>query len=73
MIGKHDAREAYDDGIIDEVVWIRRKYNLADSTCMTKATILQQLVEMMETEKRNYEIERSVHRNIYKIPEKSTM
>lgn len=34
--------ESYNDDIIDDVFWIRRAYNLADS--MTKATIIPQIV-----------------------------
>lgn len=32
------AREAYNDETIDDIVWIRRKYNLAGA--MTKAVAL---------------------------------
>lgn len=42
MIDVKAAREVYRDGVINDVVWIKRTYNLADST--GKATILRQLV-----------------------------
>lgn len=40
---------------------------------MMKATILPHLVEMMETGKRNYEIEQSGQMTIAKIPETSPL
>lgn len=67
IIEEKAAGEAYKDGIIDDVIWIRRKYDLANF--VTKATILPQLVEMMETRKRTYEIEQSVKISIEKIPD----
>lgn len=39
MVYVRAAREAYKDGIIDNMIWIRIKYNLADE--LTKAAILQ--------------------------------
>lgn len=38
MIFVKDARGTYNDDIIDDIIWIRRKFNLTDD--MTKAAIL---------------------------------
>lgn len=54
MIDVNSAREAHNDGIIDDIVWIRREFNMAVE--MTKATILPQLVEMREEGKLKYEL-----------------
>lgn len=47
MINVKAARETSNDGIIDENIWIYRKFNLADA--MTKAVIPQEFVEALET------------------------
>lgn len=60
MIDIKAAREAYNEGTINDVVWIRRDYNLADA--MTKYKILPQLVEFLQTGKVRYEVEQSVLR-----------
>lgn len=49
--------EAYKEGTVNDVIWIRRDYNLADS--MTKPKILPQLVQTMKTANTKYEIEQS--------------
>lgn len=46
MIDVKAAREAYNEGIIDDVIWILRKYNLADA--MKKASIVPELVEELQ-------------------------
>lgn len=45
MIDVKAASEAYNDGIIDGIIWIRVKFNLADP--MTKAVILAEFVESL--------------------------
>ena len=62
MIDVKAAREAYNQGVIEDVMWIRRDYNLADA--MTKSNILPQLIKVMETGKIEYEIEQSVQRQL---------
>lgn len=62
MIDVMSERVANNDGIIDDVVWIRRTYNLADA--MTKSGILPQLVDMIETVKLSYEVGQSVNMTI---------
>lgn len=57
MINVKDAREAYNDGIIDDVKWIRMNFNLADA--MTKATILSEIFE--DTNQLHYAVEKSVN------------
>ena len=60
MIDIKAAREAYNEGTINDVIWIRRDYNLADA--MTKYKIQPQLVEFLQTGKVKYEEEQSVLR-----------
>lgn len=60
MIERKAAREPYNDVIIDDSIWIRRKFNLADA--MTKPTILPELVELDDTGKLHYEVEQSMKR-----------
>lgn len=43
------AKEANNDGIIDGIIWIRRKFNLSDA--MTKAKILPEFLEALEPNK----------------------
>lgn len=62
MIDVKAGREAYNEGIIDDVIWVRRKYNLADA--MTKASILPEFVEALEKNKLYYEVEQSINRTI---------
>lgn len=55
MIDVQAAREAYNDGIIDDIIWIERKYNLADA--MTEKEVMPEFVEKtLETNKLHYEI-----------------
>lgn len=56
------AREAYDDGIIDDVICIRRNFNLAD--LMTKTARTPEFVEALHQNQLHYEIEQSVNRKI---------
>lgn len=46
MIYIKAARVAYDEGIIDDIIWIRRNYNLADA--MRKATTSQDFAGNLE-------------------------
>ena len=65
MIDIKAAREAYNQGIIDDIIWIRRQFNLADA--MTKPSILPELVQALETGKLHYEVEQSITRNMSTI------
>ena len=67
MIDIKAARQAYNEGIISDIIWARRDYNLGDA--MTKAKIMPLLMEVMKTGKIKYEIEQSVNRTIMR-PEK---
>lgn len=61
MIYIKAVREAYNDCIIYEIIWIRRNFNLADG--MKKHTILSELVQAVDECRLHYEVEhRSVER-----------
>lgn len=60
MIDIKASREAYNVGIIDYIIWIRRKYNLADG--MTKSAELPELFKSISDGKLYYEIEQSITR-----------
>lgn len=45
------TKEAYNEGTMDDVIWIRRDYNFADA--MTKAKILRKLLNVIRTENVN--------------------
>ena len=62
MIDVKEAREAYNRGIVEDVIWIGRNFNIADA--MTKATNQPLLAEVMKTGKTHYEIEQSVQRQV---------
>lgn len=62
MIYVRAAREAYNEGIVDDIIWIRLTYNLSNS--MTKSIILLQLFEMMETGNIYCEVEPSINKTI---------
>lgn len=62
MIDVKDSREACNDGIVENVIWIRRNYNLADA--MTKTSIVPQSIKVMKTGKIEYEIDQSVKRQL---------
>lgn len=49
------AREMYNNGLIDDVIWRRREYNLADAK--TKDAILLELITAIEKNQLNYEVE----------------
>lgn len=57
MIDVKASREAYNDGIVEDSIWIRRSYNLTN--VMTKTSILAQLLDVIETGNIEYEIEQS--------------
>ena len=59
MIDIKAARQAYNEGIISDIIWIWGDYNLGDA--MTKANVMPLLVEVMKTGKIKYEIEQSVN------------
>lgn len=46
VIDINDAWEPYNYGIIDDIIWIHRKFNLADA--MTKPMILLELVQPLK-------------------------
>lgn len=45
------SRESYNDGIVNDIIWIRREHSLADA--MTKHTILPRLVKFLQPGKVN--------------------
>lgn len=55
------AREAYNDGIIDDIIWIRRKYNPGGA--MAKAAILSESIAAVKNQL-HFEVEQSVKRPI---------
>lgn len=62
MMDVKAEREAYKEWIINKVIWIKRKYNLADTK--TKASILPEFLEAWERNQLCYEIEQSVNRKV---------
>lgn len=58
MIEIKAAIEACNDGIIDDIIWIRRKFNLAG--VMKKPPILAKLVQVSDESKLHYEMEQSI-------------
>lgn len=56
------AMDAYNDGIVEYVLWIGRNYYLAGTT--TEKSILAQLIKVTESGKIVYEIEQCVKRHI---------
>lgn len=60
MLDVKYANEAYNDVIIDGIIWIRRKLNMADA--VTKSTILPECFESLDKSQLHYEIEQSVKR-----------
>lgn len=58
MVYVRAAREAYKDGIIDNMIWIRIKYNLADE--LTKAAFLPEFINSTEKNQLRNEVEQSV-------------
>lgn len=62
MVDVKAAREAHNEGIIDDMIWIRRKYNLADA--MTESAILPEFITAIEKNQSHYEVEQSVKRSI---------
>lgn len=49
------TREAYKEGIVNCIIWIRLKYSLSDTT--TKDKIIPKLVEFLQTSKVKSKIE----------------
>ena len=62
MIDIKTERDAYKEGIINDVLWNRIEYNLADA--VTKYSILPQIVELLQTGTVKYEVEQSVLRTL---------
>lgn len=60
MIYQNAAKEAFNECIIDDIIWIRETNNLVDA--MKKATILLLLVEMMETGNFSEGVKKSLNR-----------
>lgn len=50
------ARYAYNDGIIDAIIWVRRKCNPANA--MTKHIIVPELFQAVEEGNLHYEVEK---------------
>lgn len=55
-------REAYKDGMTDDIIRIRRNYNLSD--IMTKATVLREFITAVEKNQLHYQVEQWVKRHI---------
>lgn len=62
MVCDNAAREAFNEEIIDYIIWIRRMYNLVDA--MTEIAILPEFVEAIEKKQLYYELGQSVKRTI---------
>lgn len=62
MVDVSSAREAYHEWIIDDIISSRRTYNLVDAN--TKASMVPQLDEMMETGKTSHKLEQSLNRTV---------
>lgn len=62
MIYMKAAREAYNDDIITDIIWIRREYNLAD--VMTRPAIITKLIDTLKEVKLHYKIEQSIAKEI---------
>lgn len=58
MIDAKAAREEHNDGIIDDMIWIRRKLYVGDD--MKNAAILPEFIEALNNNQLLYEIEQSV-------------
>lgn len=57
------ADRAYNEGIIDDTILIRRKFNIAGA--MTKPSILLEFVEALKNNQLHYGIEQSYNRTIH--------
>lgn len=62
MIDLKGEKEPNNKRIINDIKWIRRKYNLADA--LTKASALHEFVEGVEKKQSYYEIEMLVNRKV---------
>lgn len=60
MIDEKAARESCNNSIIDYVIWIKRKFNLADA--MRKTVIISKVMEAMHKIQLHYEKEQWVNR-----------
>lgn len=61
MLFSKAERDLYNDGIIDVIIWIREKYNIADY--ITKAAFIPKVATAREKNQLHYEIEESVKKN----------
>lgn len=61
MIDIAATRQAYDQEVIEELVWIRRDYNISDS--LTKIAVKEKIKTFMLTGEVEYTIEQFVVRN----------
>lgn len=50
-----DVKEAYKDGVIDDIIWIRRKYIQADA--MKNTAIISEFMAAIEKNQLQYEVE----------------
>lgn len=66
MIDLKKAREEYNHGRIDDITWIRRKFNFVDP--MTKAIMLTEFLKASEKTQSHYEVEQSGNRTISSSP-----
>lgn len=62
MIEIKSASEYHYDGIIDDIIWVRKELDLAGA--MTKPINLSMLFEYFREQKPHYEIEESITREI---------
>lgn len=62
MINIKAAREAYNEGIVENIIWIRRNYNLSDALAdaMTKSGISTEFLDAIRKVKIHFEVERSI-------------
>lgn len=62
MIDIKAAREAYNQVMIDDIIWICKPFNLADA--MTKETMPPEHVQALESGKIYYEVDQSITWNM---------
>lgn len=58
MVDIKNGREAYNEEIINDIIWVRRKYNRADD--MTKTQINNELVNAIDNSQINNEVQNSI-------------
>lgn len=61
LIDLNAAIETYNDGIIDDIIWIHRKCNLAGT--ITTPTILTELLQAVDEWNTHYEVQQPIKRS----------